>query len=539
MSEKLTCEELEQKVKALKKEVVEIRRIEKSQGKIEEHIIQRSSVPTFVIDNEHNITHWNRACENLTGISANEIIGTRNQWMAFYSAKRPSMADLIVENTSGEAIAGHYADKCRESAVIDGAYEAEGFFPAIGEKGRWLFFTAAPLKDEKGKIIGAIETLQDVSDRKQAEAALFETEKRFRDLVENSLTGISIIQNDQVVYQNPVQEKLLGPLPRKTKLVEIESIHPDDIEKVEEYYKNITSKMVRTQETDFRFYPPEKKGTNLDLKWVQCQASSIEYQGKDAILVNMMDITRAKELETFLRTQDKMSSLGRVAAGIAHEIRNPLSGINIYLNTLEKLYDKEESLGKVRQILRQLQSASNKIEAVIRRVMDFSKPSTPRLVLTGINQPVEDAIGLSSVALRKRGIKIEKDLAEDLPMVHADPQLIEQVILNLITNAAEAMKNVDGAKQIKITSSAENNRILVRISDSGPGVPLNLREKIFDPFYTTKTESTGIGLSLCHRIITDHGGSLCVFESRWGGAEFTIKISIKEPEYPAPQTGRC
>jgi len=539
MSKKPTYEELEQKVKALKTEVVGLRRIEKSQRETEEHIIQKSSVPTFVIDNAHNITHWNRACENLTGISANEIIGTRNQWMAFYSAKRPSMADLIVENASGEEMAAHYADKCRESAVIDGAYEAEDFFPAVGEKGRWLFFTAAPLRDKKGKIIGAIETLQDVSNRKQTEVKLIQTEKRSRDLVENSITGISIIQNDQVVYQNPVQEKLLGPLPRKTKLVEIESIYPEDLEKVEEFYKNITSKMVRTQETDFRFYPLEKRGTNLDLKWVQCQASSIEYQGKDAVLVNIMDITRAKELETFLRTQDKMSSLGRVAAGIAHEIRNPLSGINIYLNTLEKLYDKEESLGKVRQILRQIQSASNKIESVIRRVMDFSKPSTPKLVLTDINQPVEDAISLSAVTLRKRGIKIEKALAKNLPPCHADPPLIEQVILNLITNAAEAMKNVDGPKKIAVTSSAENSRILVRLSDSGPGVPLNLRDKIFDPFYTTKTESTGIGLSLCHRVMTDHDGSLRVSESKWGGAEFTIEIPLHRSSTTQPFNEAC
>ncbi len=666
MSKKPTYEELEQKVEVLKKEVVELRRIEKSQQKIERRIIQRSSVPTFVIDSRHRVTHWNKACENLTGISANEIIGTRDQWMAFYSAKRLSMADLIVENASEKEMAVHYADKCRDSAVIDGAYEAEDFFPAIGEKGRWLFFTAAPLKDEKGKITGAIETLQDVSDRrkaeealretmhalgerlkelnclyaissliekrgisldeifqgtldlipagmqypeitcaritldgeefktskyeetkcrqvadiivhekkigrlevgyleekpgwedipflkeewnllnavaermgriverKRAEVALFEAEKRFRDLVENSITGISIIQNGQVVYQNPLQEKLLGPLPRKTKLVETDTIHPDDIEKVEEFYKNISPRMVGIQETDFRFYPPEKMGTGLDLKWVHCQASAIEYQGKNSILVNITDVTRAKELETLLRTQDKMSSLGRVAAGIAHEIRNPLSGINIYLNTLEKLYDKEESLGKVRQILGMLQSASNKIESVIRRVMDFSKPSTPRLALTGVNQPIEDAMGLASVTLRKRGIEIEQNLAEDLPMVHADPQLIEQVILNLITNAAEAMRNVDGPKQIEIISSADSHLILVRMSDSGPGVPLNLREKIFDPFYTTKTESTGIGLSLCHRIITDHGGSLSVSESRWGGAEFRIEIPIKKTEMPS------
>lgn len=404
------------------------------------------------------------------------------------------------------------------------------------EKPEW---EEAPfLKEEKALLNAVAERMGRIVEHKRAEAALFETEKRFRDLVENSITGISIIQNDQVVYQNPVQEKLFGPLPRKTKLVEIETIHPDDIEKVEAFYKNISPEMVRTQETDFRFYPPEKRGTSLDLKWVHCQASAIEYQGKDAILVNMMDVTRARELETFLKIQDKMSSLGRVAAGIAHEIRNPLSGINIYLYTLEKLYDKKESLDKVKQILSQLQSASNKIESVIRRVMDFSKPSAPRLVPTNVNQPIEDAIGLASVTLHKRGIKIEQRLPGDLPMVHADPQLIEQVILNLITNAAEAMKNADGTKQIKITSSSENHFIFVRISDSGPGVPLTLREKIFDPFYTTKTESTGIGLSLCHRIITDHGGSLSVSESRWGGAEFAIEIPIKKPRYPEPGTER-
>jgi PAS domain S-box-containing protein len=396
-----------------------------------------------------------------------------------------------------------------------------------------------PFLEEERTLLNVIaERLGRIVERKRAEAALFETERRFRDLVENSITGISIIQNDQVVYQNPLQERLFGPLPRKTKLVEIETIHPDDIEKVEKFYRNISSKMVRIQETDFRFYPSKKVGTGLDLKWVRCQASAIEYQGKDAILINMMDITRARELETSLKIQDKMSSLGRVAAGIAHEIRNPLSGINIYLNTLEKIYDKEESLGKVTQILGMLQSASNKIESVIRRVMDFSKPSAPRLVSTNVNQTIEDAIGLASVTLRKRDIKIEKNLSEGLPMVHADPQSIEQVILNLITNSAEAMNKMEGVKQIEITSLAANDLILVKVSDSGPGVPLNLREKVFDPFYTTKTESTGIGLSLCNRIITDHGGLLTVSESRWGGAEFRIEIPIKKPKYATPETTR-
>ena len=224
-----------------------------------------------------------------------------------------------------------------------------------------------------------------------------------------------------------------------------------------------------------------------------------------------------------------MTSLGRVAAGIAHEIRNPLSGINIYLNTLEKIYDRAESLDKIKQILGQIQSASSKIESVIKRVIDFSKPSEPKLVLTDINQPIEEAINLSSVTLRKSGIKIEKILTNDLPLCHIDPLLIEEVILNLVTNATEAMKNMDGVKIIKVTSSMKKNRILIRVSDSGPGVNPGLKDKIFDPFYTTKNSSTGIGLSLCHRIITDHGGSLWVSTSKLGGAEFVIEIPIKEP----------
>ena len=244
------------------------------------------------------------------------------------------------------------------------------------------------------------------------------------------------------------------------------------------------------------------------------------------MLTSIMDLTQAKELERLVMIQDKMSSLGRVAAGIAHEIRNPLSGINIYLNTLEKIYDRAESLDKVKQILGQMQSASGKIESVIKRVMDFSRPSEPQLVSIDINTPIREAIGLSSVSLRKRGIKIETSLAEDLPSCRADPQLIEQLVLNLITNAAEAMKTIDGDKKIEVNSSIENNHIIVSISDSGPGVPSNMRDKIFDPFFSTKNDSTGIGLSIAQRIVTDHGGSLTVSQSKWGGAEFTIAIQI-------------
>jgi signal transduction histidine kinase len=245
-------------------------------------------------------------------------------------------------------------------------------------------------------------------------------------------------------------------------------------------------------------------------------------------LVYNIDISQSKEFERLLRIQDKMSALGRVAAGIAHEIRNPLSGINIYLNTLERIYDKKESLEKVKEILRKIQSASIKIEAVIQRVMDFSKPSEPKFVLTNINKAIKETLNLSEVALRKGGIKLEKALASDLPLCQADPNLIEQVILNLINNATEAMQDMKKGKKIEITSSIEKNCILITVSDSGPGVPLDMKDQLFDPFYSTKNNGTGIGLSISNRIITDHGGSMDISKSRWGGAEFRIELPLKK-----------
>ena len=175
-----------------------------------------------------------------------------------------------------------------------------------------------------------------------------------------------------------------------------------------------------------------------------------------------------------------------------------------------------------------MKSASRKIESVIRRVMDFSKPGEPRLLLTDFNKPIEAAITLSSVTLRKCGIKVEKTLDENLPKCLLDQNLIEQVILNLINNASEAMKSVEGVKRIKIGSVVRNNTICVSVADSGPGIQQDLQDKIFDPFYTTKNGNTGIGLSLSSRIIRDHGGSLRVFPSEWGGAEFVLEIPIKK-----------
>lgn len=137
-------------------------------------LLQGSPVATFVIDGQHRVTHWNRACELVTGIPAGEIVGTSDHWRGFYAEPRPILADHIVAGEIEQAMRNYEAGHCKPSEVVVGAYEAEGFFPSLGEQGYWLYFTAAPVLGSGGQVIGAIETLQNISARKLAEQALLD-----------------------------------------------------------------------------------------------------------------------------------------------------------------------------------------------------------------------------------------------------------------------------------------------------------------------------------------------------------------------------
>ncbi len=179
-------------------------------------IVAGSPVPTFVIDAEHRVTHWNKACEAVIGVPAKVLTGTRLQWQAFYTEERPVMADLIVAGAGEEEIARHYPSKFRRSALIDGAYEAEDFFPKCPGGGRWLAFTAAPLHDAQGRVIGAIETMQDVTERKRAEEAM----RLYHRAVESANNGIIITDvkahDHPVVYANPAFERMTGYPPSES-----------------------------------------------------------------------------------------------------------------------------------------------------------------------------------------------------------------------------------------------------------------------------------------------------------------------------------
>jgi PAS domain-containing protein/DNA-binding CsgD family transcriptional regulator len=171
-------------------------------------VIQGSPIPTFVIDREHCVLYWNRALEELSKIPAAQILGTSQHWRAFYSKERPCMADLLVDGQS-KKIAEWYEGKCSKSKLIDEAFEATEFFPDLGQTGRWLRFTAATIRDHQGQIVGAIETLEDITEQKLAEEALKDSERRLYDILEASPIPAFVIDCEhQVIFWNHALEEL-------------------------------------------------------------------------------------------------------------------------------------------------------------------------------------------------------------------------------------------------------------------------------------------------------------------------------------------
>src|SRR5208337_3801725 len=174
-------------------------------------IIDGSSIPQFVINRNHEVMYWNRALEKYTGVKARDVRGTTLAWKAFYDQKRPVLADLLLENEI-DKIPGWYPDKYSSSRYVEGAYEATDFFPAIGKNGTWLHFTAVAVRDEQGEVIGALETFEDVTDRKKAEEELQGSEQYLKTIFNSVQTGLVMIDPDTrtIVDANPASVRLIG-----------------------------------------------------------------------------------------------------------------------------------------------------------------------------------------------------------------------------------------------------------------------------------------------------------------------------------------
>jgi PAS domain S-box-containing protein len=390
-------------------------------------------------------------------------------------------------------------------------------------------------REEGRRSPGFRTTLTDVSERRRAEVALKQSEERFRSLVKETPVGFFIAQDGKIAFMNPEQESLFGPLPDSPKLDTLSTVHPDDRPVFLALCGHGKGGGAGAGPADIRLVYHGEGRSDSEVRWVHCRSSRISWDGRAAVLVNMLDVTRTRYLERIAQVQEKMAALGHVAAGIAHEIRNPLSGINLFVSSLEELIGNSHGVEaaekeKAEECFRRIKTSSAKIAGVVRMVMAFSKPIPPALDMANVNDAIGGAVELSRVTLRNHGVELHTSLAVDLPKCPVDLHLLEQVVLNLIANADQAMDGMKRRKRMEIRSAREGNWVVLAVSDSGPGISPRLREKIFDPYFTTRPEGTGIGLSFSQRVVTGHGGVISVEQSSLGGAAFRIRLPVQAPK---------
>ena len=688
-----------------------------------EGIIEGSPIPSFVLNREHRVILWNKACSELTGFQAEDMIGTDNHSIPFYKKKRPALADIILDYDIN-VLKKYYSTKSiKESVTVKGAYEFMDYFPDVGGKNRYLYFLAAPIYDGKGEIIASIVTIQDVTQAKQLQheseshihqlstlwsissalSASLDIEERSRIAVDKIIASLDVdsagiylkeeksnfcvaysfgysesfyqtgstvgpdgivgeaaregktiiledvtiantpyieftlneglksaayfplvsseeifgvvrvsshtsrrfsdedksllelicnhvalaIENARLHYQAKMSSRSLE-LKVKEKTKELEESYRE-LRRSEERYRTMfdadpnpifimdikTLKILDINATALdcygysrdeflemsfsdlgydkdpelseelknfsldhsNFYPKrihQRKGGNYF--YVNVHISPVRFMEKDSLIATTTDITENVEKESQLIQAGKMATLGTMAAGMAHEINQPLNVIQVcadfFLKTLKK--DKEISRLELTTMADEIGSNVQRAAGIINHMRDFARQSEAVSGELNINEPIRDVFKVLGQQLRVHQIDLELDLDDKLPPILADHNRMEQVFINLVTNAMDTLDEKDKSedqewkKILKIRSFSKDGQVVVAVFDNGMGISEEIIDKIFEPFFTTKDigKGTGLGMSISYGIVKDYGGTINVRSKSGEGTTFELRFPI-------------
>jgi PAS domain S-box-containing protein len=497
-------------------------------------IIEGSPIPSFVINKDHQVILWNRACVELTGCPAEEMLGTDQHYKSFYSIKRPMVVDLIVDNDI-DALNKFYGSKrVKKSDKVLGAYEAYDHFDNLGGRSRYMYFLAAPIYDEEGKIIAAMETLQDVSREEELTRSL----REYAETLQNELAENIELRREIEGLYNYLQS-IVKSLPDKIYEVDrggIVNFMSWDLKKPHGGFKGkhflefvapedenfVLSKWEAAKEGIYT--PYEIETTTKDGRKVNLLVTTSPVIGTDHYILVQRDITEFKNLEKKLYNSQKLAALGQLSAGIAHEVRNPLSSIKMSLQILEKRMNPE---GNDLKRFKIAQKEVEHLEELVNNVLVFAKPMEPKTNPVDLNKLLEQALALAEKIIDDKKIDVRME-PQEIPLVHADAAMITDAFLNIIRNAVEA---VEASGYIRIYARSIGSvppSVLVVVEDNGCGIEEADMPHLFNPFFTKKKYGTGLGLSQVLKIVEVHQGKLEIISEKDKGTKVCITLPCNE-----------
>ena len=469
----------------------------------------------MLVNNDMTISSVNKTFALQKGLPYNSIIGKRCHEVR-YGLDRPC-------SECGKPCYFEEVKKRRETISTIHEYENEH-----GET-RYEVITVSPILDENGQVIKVLETSRDVTDRIALEKEVQKTSIFLRNVIESTVDGIVVVDiKGNVLIFNEGMERLTGYSAEEI----MQHGHLSNFYDMETARENM--KKMRSD----RYGPRGKLNpTSMSIKTkdgreipVTLSASIIaiddEAIGSVGVFTDMREILQMKkELEDVhlqLVQSEKVASVGRMAAGVAHEINNPLSGILIYAELLqEKFADSLEVSNDLQEIIDQ----TLRCKKIVSDLLEFSRQSIGKASSFGLESLINKCLDLLIHQALFHDIEVKKDIQPGMPELVGDMGQLQQVFTNLFVNAADAMEG-KGTLHIKAEFDWDKNRFIMDVTDTGPGIPAELREKIFDIFFTTKPvgRGTGLGLSISQNIINLHNGTIRVSSAPGGGTTFTIEL---------------
>jgi PAS domain S-box-containing protein len=422
-----------------------------------------------------------------------------------------------------------------EAAIAQGnPYEQEYRVVHADGSVRWVLDRARTVCDSAGKSLRLTGVIMDITDRKLAEEALRESEERYRNVVETQTEMICRFQPDTTLtfvndaycrYFERSRDQLVG-----TKFIEL---IPEPARRAFLRYLESLVSNPRTQTYEHEVLRPD--GSIGWHQWfdhvvVDSNGEIVELQGIGRDITNLrraeLDAQERREEVTHLT---RVAILGELSGALAHELSQPLTAILSNAQAAQRLLAKTPvDLDEVREILSDIGSEDKRAGDVINRLRALMKKGEAKLLPLNINDLANDVLELAHSALIERNVAVATQLTPGLPDIRGDRVQLQQVLLNLVMNACEAMADNNGADSgIEVSTARDGNgRLRLTVADRGPGIPPDLIDRVFEPFMTTKSQGLGLGLSICHSIVTAHGGRLWVANNPDRGASFFVSLPI-------------
>jgi PAS domain S-box-containing protein len=438
-----------------------------------------------------------------------------------------------------------HVSKWRSSLVSGEPIEIETRFRRADGEYRWFLARAVPLRDDRGNILKWYEVLTDIEDRKRAEVALRDSEEALRrseawltQAQRLSRTG-SWVYNataTRYLYWSDESYRIWGfdPLqgmPSRENMWQ--RIHPDDRDRVWEKQQEAL-RQKRDLTAEFRIVLPDGTVKHLDATTHHVFSSLGALVETVSSHVDVTERKRAQEehqrlrqLEADLAHMNRLSMMGELAASLAHEVKQPIAaGRNNASAALNFLDKQPPDLGEVREALSCIVGDADRAAQIIDRMRDHIKKAPPRKERFDLNEAVIEVIVLARGEITKNGVSVDTHLTEGELSVEGDRVQLQQVVLNLILNAVEAMGSVQERPRDLLISMGKNqaNGVLVTVRDTGPGIDAEHVELVFEAFYTTKSTGVGMGLSICRSIIEAHGGRLWAEANEPRGVVFQFTL---------------